>query len=506
MDSQFWLQMKNRFFTLLNPTPPVGGLEISDTGVHYILLQDGLLQKAGVNLDPGVIDEGRLKDKEQFLKALVSLKSQLGNPNQKLSVVAVIPSNNIYTQAFNLPWLSETNLEEAANLNLQMISPVDSKSAYSDWQKLGDAQTGGKLELLGAFVNKPIVDDFLATLEEAGFLVVAVEFPSLAMSRTIQVYTKTLDSKTPQVILFISGDGLDFLILKDGHLYFSYFVSWASIKGNSNQDTHEILLKVFSQVLIQEMKKVFTFYSSHWGGQANNIVLITHGLHKEISQMIHDVFPVMQVQLLTLEGVGDLAPSWYVALGSALRGQIPRDQDHLITLSPVGTEAHFYRRELMNFIHVWKNVLITTTGFLFLAFVISHILLYNASQRLEVDIQAIGQNPQVAEIDALSRAASDFNLLTSKALTAKTQTDDFLPIFQNLVSLARASGVSVTRIFVDSARVSILFNGKAPNETTVVNFKNKLLEQKQFTNVSLPLAEIISNPDNSVSFSLSFGF
>ena len=59
------------------------------------------------------------------MQALETLKEQLGRTQDKISVIASVPPNHIYTQAFSLPFLKESNLKEAALLNLQMLSPVD---------------------------------------------------------------------------------------------------------------------------------------------------------------------------------------------------------------------------------------------------------------------------------------------------------------------------------------------------------------------------------------------
>lgn len=493
-----------RFSALLKPQLSVGGLDVSDAAIRFVELQGSTLQKMGVSLDPGVIEDGRLKNAEQFLQALKSLKEQLGRSRDTISVILSLPPNHIYTQAFSLPLLNEANIKEAAALNLQMLSPVDVKTSYTDWERLNEEQEGNKIELLGAFVTKTVVDEFLAVLEQAGFMVAAVEFPSLAISRAMKMQTVGIDLQKPRVVLAVSGDGLDFLIIKDGKVYFSYFVSWSSIKGGVSQDSREILLTVFNQILIQEMKKIFTFYSSHWGGQAAQLTLITHGLYQEIEKIIKEAFPTIEVQPLQLRDFPDLPASWFVACGSALRGLIPRAEDNFISLSPVDTEEQFAHNEIKSFVKIWESITITTLGFLVIAFAASDGFLWRTQQAIENDLSALDNNPAVQEMNELAQKAIQFNALAQRALAAKIESSDFLPLFHSVIGTAQNSAITITTLIINNDRTTGVVGGKAANRTAIVTFKNRLAEIPGIKSVDLKPADVQDNPEGTVSFVISF--
>lgn len=488
---------------LIQPMVSIGGLEVSDTALRFIEFKGKELRKFGVSLNSGIIEDGKLKDRGGFLQALYVLKSQIGRIKDNIPVIISIPPNHVYTQAFNLPILSDINMQEAAVLNLKMLSPTDIRNVYYDWQVLSEAKYGGGLELLGAFVNKSVVDDLGSVFKEAGFSVVAVEFAGLAISRLIKEKSVGIDLTKPSVVLVVSSDGLDFLILKDGNLYFSYFVSWASIRGGVSEDSREILLKVFSSVLIQEMKKVFTFYNSHWGGQANSMILITYGLFEEIEKMVKDTFPSIQVNSVNLKDSGDLVSSWFVPLGSALRGFIHRSEDQLISLEMIGTEERFKQSEVVVFFKAWRDIILMAFSFVAVIFMVSDIVVAKIGDQVKNQASSLLGNVPSAEVKILKKKAEDFNTLLNKAVSAKKQTNDFSLIFSKISDLAVGYGIRITRILVDGNKSSVVVNGRAASESVTVNFKNKLADQEGFKEIILPLSDITSNPDGSVNFSLT---
>src|SRR3989338_4204727 len=158
-------------FKHLNPAPPIGGLEISDSALRYVLFENNVPQVAALRLPPGILENGRVKDRANFVAALKNVRGQIPVPSKKrVHVIVSFPPALVYAQAFSLPLVSETNLEEAARLNLQMISPTDPKNTYSDWQRIEAPNESENIELLGALIENKAADELIAALREAGSL------------------------------------------------------------------------------------------------------------------------------------------------------------------------------------------------------------------------------------------------------------------------------------------------------------------------------------------------
>ena len=180
--------MFNKILNLINPQPPIGGLEISESDIRFIGFKRGNVFRFGLKLEPGIIEDGKIKNRQGFLSALSKLRAEAaGKTTKKIYVVVNVSDSDIYTEIFNLPLTASVNMDEAANLNLQMISPIDVNASYYDWQFLGEKVIDGsdQFEFFGAFIPKHIVDEYESALTEAGFGVAAVEFPGLSLTRVL---------------------------------------------------------------------------------------------------------------------------------------------------------------------------------------------------------------------------------------------------------------------------------------------------------------------------------
>lgn len=496
--------MKNILFKLkhlLFPGQIIAGLEIKDAALRLVRFQeDGSLKKAGVPLEPGIIEDGRISDRGRFIRSLNQLREQFTSVKEKVPVIAIIPSANVFVKVFSLPPLTGEKVQEAARLNLESISPIEFKNAYADWQPVGAQEKDGKVELLGAFAAKDAVDSYTQALESAGFLPVAVEFSSLAIARLAKQYAGAVNFDKPHVAVHLSSDGIDFMIFRSGNLYFDYFVPWKLIREDS-RSAREILFKDFKDTIVREIKKVVIFYGSRWGGRLDNLILITQALQPEITNLIKENFE-FQVTELKLSGFLELDPVWFAAAGGAVRGRLPRSKDNFISLTALGTEDAYLQSEIIFFIKLWRNAILTVLAFLFIMFVAADSFLARTSNNLTEQLQSVLAVPGGIEVIKLREQAENFNQLVEKALIAKEQSQSFLPIFSKIDALL-SPGITLDRLSIIAGDSSIFLVGKAKDERAALDFKNRLAAAG-YKDVNLPLSDLETKPDGIVSFSLTF--
>lgn len=493
---KFW---KN-FNRLLFPKENIAGLEIKDTALRIAQFQDGLLKKAAVPLELDVIKDGWIKDKPRLIAGLKRLRAEFAQPKEKTLVIASIPSANAYTQAFNTPLLSGQSLEEAANLNLKSISPLDLKDAYADWQVIGIQEKDSKLEFLAAFADSSVINAYRECLEAAGFAIIAVEFPALAISRAIKELAVGVEIKSPQIVINVASDGIDFMVLRGGNLHFHYFTPWKMLSDESASEK-EMAISDFRDTVVREVKKVITFYSNHWEGKLDKLVLVSQALNSEIAKLIKENFN-FDVVNLRLADLPDLEASWFGAVGSALRGRLARSEDTLISLTPLGTEKEYFYSQIKFFIKMWRNVFAASLVFLILIFILSDSVLYRLANQLNVQLQTIAGGSQGTEVAELQNSARQFNQFVDKAIVAKEASISRSALLTKINSLLKRE-ISIIRISFDSQQSSVLLIGRADNEAAAVAFKNSLIKEG-FQNVVLPLSRITANPDKSVSFTVTF--
>lgn len=497
-------KIKNTLFRLkhlLFPSPIIAGLEIKDAALRLAQFQqDGALKKNSVPLEPGIIEDGRISDRGRLVRSLKQLREEFTSAKEKLPVIALIPSSNVYAKVFSLPPLTENKMKEAARLNLESISPIEFKNAYADWQPVGARAKDGKIELLGAFVDKAVVDYYTQTLEAAGFLPVVVEFSALSIARLAKQYASVVDLDKPHVAVHLSSDGIDFMIFRNGNLYFDYFVPWRLIQED-NRSAREILFKDFKDIIIREIKKVVIFYNTRWGGRLDNLILITQALQPEITKIIKENFEFEIIEL-KLSGLSSLDPVWFAASGGAARGRLPRSKDNLISLMALGTEDAFLQSKIIFFVKMWRNAVLIVLTFIFLLFVGMDSFLARTVKGLADQLQGVLTVPGGAEVAGLREQAGKFNQLVEKTLIAKERSPSFLQVFSK-VDNALPPGVTLDRLTIIVSDHSVFLVGRAQNERAALDFKNKLIAVG-YKDVDLPLSGLETRPDGAVSFSLAF--
>lgn len=500
-----------KILNILIPQPKIGALEITDIDIKFAQIINEQLVLYSVKLSVGVVNDGKIQNKEVFLDSLKKLHSQITKrEKRKISIILNIPDNNVYFQTFNLPALSGAELREAANLNLKMISPIDFDAAYSDWQIIGKkedsgrsdlpaGEAGNQLEILGGFVQSQIVDDYENILKQANFILTAVEFSGLALAKLATDIGANIDIKKPFIIFYVGNNGISFDLMINGNLHFNHFVSWQSAYSGERQ----IPFESFKKLIIDELKKVISFYGTRWDGQINEISLIVYGLEGDIIKIISENFS-FKTQLLVLKKFREVLPGWFSVLGSALRGATPRSEDKIISLIKVGTEERFYNYQIVNFIKIWRNILLSLLLIFFILFVLADSFLAKTALLLSEQLAILAENnkKESSEFQSLQGDTMELNRkidLAGKAYDEKSLWSQYLEKIKNL----SGNNISLTRIFIQSIDAPVFINGVAASEDEAIDFKNKLINDGNFDNVDLPITKIVPTK-GGVEFTISF--
>lgn len=484
------------FFEKLSSRPKVGGLEITNSGIQYLLIDDGEIIKRAIRLPPGVMRNGELKDRATFLGALKEIHNVIfpKKPKRILPVVVALPAEIIYSESFKIPNLGPERLVESANLNLKSISPLKEEMAYMDSQVVKESED--HYDMLGVFAPKEKVDGLRSALEEANFFPLAFEFPALAITRFID--TEIKDGIRPIFILQISSDGLNFIILKNHAPYFNYFRSWHSVQG----DAKEITKETFESVVKEEIRKVINFTFGRFKQDLSDMFVVAPGLEADIKNIIETNFN-LKVDLLSSTAY-PVNPSWYVVLGSALRGLLDPSRDKFISLNYLKAADAFYEEQILNFIILWRNIFATVFTLILAIFIISAVFLVRFSNNFNEQLKSFRVNSQTAELTNLENSAKEFNRLVGVITKAKIDNLEAPPILNKIKKLADSNQIVFEQIALSGNSNPISVSGRAPDSETVRKFKNVLVADETIMDVNLPLSKIVNTNDNFVTFTLSF--
>lgn len=492
------------FAKFLMARPLTGGLEINDTSLRFVSAEGAALRTASVRLAPEVLRGGRIESRPEFVEALKALRAQiLGGKSRRrapINVVVSLSSVNIYTQVFNLPFIEGENLEKAIQLNVQMASPSGAAAdTYAGWQTVrAQDEHNMHLEVVTAFLPRGTADDMTTALRAGGFLPIALESRALSLARLIKNKAAGVDPNASIIAVSADASGLDVMIVRAGHMHFDYFNSWQDLQGAERQ----ISIEMFRSLVVRGVNQVLNFYNAHWKDPVTEIVVAATGLKDEILGAVRENFE-MKVSELTPLVSPPLTPEWFVALGGALRGLVPRRQDAEISLLGVSARDEFQREQAHSFLDFWRVLVPAALGVLLVVFAAGYFFLNTFEQTLASAARVAQQQPPSAELRDLRLKAEQFNADVAMIRGAQGAVQRKSRIFATLLEVFNRRNIGVDRLTVADPATPVALSGHAATEEDIVALKNELVVTQGFRSIDLPLTGI---RPRSADFSFTMTF
>ncbi|MBU6500675.1 MAG: hypothetical protein KGJ89_03570 [Patescibacteria group bacterium] len=490
-----------KLLSILKVRQNVGGVEISDLALRFANFDGENWRISGVRLEPGILDGGKIKNREKFIEALKTLKLQaLGEDKarKKMSIVASLSSISIYSQVFSLPIIEGENLSKAIDLNVQMVSPIEAAQAYSGWQTVGEDQSSLRLEILSAFIDRSVVDGMSQAFRDAGFMMIAMESRALALARLLRTEGVGFDPLKAYILISLDNSGLDFLIIRGGQLYFEYFSPWRDVADDQGQ----ISMPAFEAVITRNLHQVMNFYGQHWKEPLGEVLLSVSAMREDVERIIKSNFSLSatDLKLKTIQSVG---PEWYVVLGCGLRGLTSRSRDKEMSLLGIGAREEFAREQLVSFAEFWKLLMPVALGLLVIIFVFADLFLVQTRKSLESQSLFTMESGAAKENELLQTQAESFNQSVKMIASVESTSVSQGRLLEKISGIASSNGVTINRLSVAVSSNNATLNGLADSESKIVAFKDALTADSAFKDINLPLSAISVGP-SGLSFSMSF--
>ena len=477
----------------LSPEPRVAGLAIGTDEIRYVYAGEKGEEKYSIRLAEGTIDQGGVVKPDELQKALEALHDMV-LPKKKegmIKVVASLPPGAAYTQSLKIPYVGKSQLEESVRLNLEIVTPIRAEDALMGWQKIKEFDN--EIEILGAFMEKAKMESVRTPLEHAKFYPVAFEFPALSIMRMIKIKEK----QGICALAYISNDGMNFFITKEGALYFDYFISWKEIQGEQKEITGEI----FEEALEKEMRRVSNFALGKAGQGLDRVLYIAEGLESRVEAIIRDKLG-FKTEKAEVEGVS-AGSVWYVAEGAGRRMD-ESEESREINVGAGGLKQAFFEERIMRFIRLWRNIGIGVLVVFLVVDGIGATVLGKASQDISAKVAAFQAKKEGKELLALEAEVKKFNAMVASISKEKEGTRDWAAFLLNVNQMARSKNIRITRIEVDAKNGAVSMSAEGTDHASVIEFKNILEKEPKLESVDLPLSKIAVVDGNNVTFSLSF--
>lgn len=491
-----------KLLRVLRPRIEVGGLDITNGGAVFTSFhpETYTMKKGSIAFPPGTVQGGVIQNKEAFKASLQKLSQTLGfKKNRQIPIIVSISDEHVYTQTFTLPKMKRSEFKEAVELNMQSVSPIEFKDVHADWEDIGEKEETGEKEILASFIEKKYVDPLSQALEEAGFLVLAIEQRASSITRVLSQQDKAFQEKTPYFLVSVHIDGISFSIIRNGRVYFNRFTPWRNVTDNEKRT---VSFDSFKTLIQREINQLSNFFFARFHRELGGIYVVSHTFQKEIVEILSTStsFPVRRP---ILRG-GTFPDVWYSSLGCALRGLLPRSKDTKISIASEGTEEQFLHSQVISFIMLWRTILLTVCFILLSSFFIGHLFLVSFKDTIQNDLERSFSSSQVvAEYLGLKEEAEKFNEAIEGAEVVKRQQQAWHPMIQAVFDNA-GSQVLVERVHFQSPSQPVIVNARTTEEQYALEFKNKLATVEGIGNVSLPLSAFNRSDSVTITFQMTF--
>lgn len=492
----------NRLKTFLLPKEEIVGVEITDNCLKFI----GFLGTPNknwvdfnVNLPEGVIVNGNLIKPEVLSNILSKTKkAYFQKKKEKVYVILSLNTNLFYTNVLSLPNISSPKeLKEAIELNTSLVSPIKLEDAYfdsEDWTHPGEVNK----KIFIVLTPKTKIDPYLKCFKNSNFELLALEFGLLGLNRLVCNYANTQQNNF--LLLNFRSEGVNMAIGScDGSLILPTSETWNDILKDLG--AQNITVEALKKYLGLEIPKLISYLASHYDQTLEGFYILSNNnvFNQETSQFLISDFGLKPLTLNLPNSLLKRSADDYVAIGTALRGLIGRENDTIVSLMPIGTEQKYQETRNYNYISFWVKSISITILFILAVFISVNFGLFQPTfQNISRNNLNIVISPeQQREMSLLAKEANDFNRNLDLIMTLAQKKYDWN---MALEALGNCPDVTLQNIkMIDSGTdksVTATFTSKT--RETALTFRDSIKGLSLVDSLEMPAKLFTEQPDKQL--------
>lgn len=334
-----------------------------DIGSNTIKAAEVIETKAGnalhnfgmLNIPPGIVEEGAIKDHDIVSAAIRELFSANNIKNKNVAIS--IGGYSVIVKKISVQTMTEDELQETIHFEAEQYIPFDISDVNLDFQILGEnEQNPNQMNVLLVAAKKEMVDDYIHLVELAGLHTVIIDIDAFALQNIFEFNYTTEEESVALIDIGASKTSLN--ILKG---YSSVFMRDVSLGcGQINQQivtladcsveeaeeikhsekpeiiSAENLANIVSSVVSDwttEIRRAIEFFYSTYpddhiskiilSGGGANIMEFRHLLSDEISTEVEIINPfdkfAIESDSLDSSYLEKIAPQAAICMGLAIR-------------------------------------------------------------------------------------------------------------------------------------------------------------------------------------------
>jgi len=401
-------------------------------------------------LPKGVVVGGLIKDKVALSNSVKALLKK--SPVKIKYAVLAIPMDSVYSKVFSFPKnIQGERLEESMKLTVGFQLPIKTEDTYLDWENIRSSE---KNEIILAAAPRNIIDEYVEVLKNGGIMVVAVEINASSIGRVV-------DTKAKDAVLIknSTASATQIFIIRKGIPYFT-----------------RVLVKEFvpEEKVEEEIRKASDFFEAEEGWYPEAVNLTD-------ARIIYELYNHPTIK----ENNG----KWLASAGAALRGLVPRAEDTLISLMPIGTEEAYAYQKASTFVAFLSKVTIGVSVFFVVVFTLLWLFMVSMQQTLVKQVESISAIPVSTDSVQLEAKAQKINGLVGTIGVFVKAFPKWEGVFEE-IRARMAPGVFITSATVRLPEDPISFSGIAQDRNQLNMFKRFLEGSTMFSEVNIPLTNL----------------
>lgn len=485
---------------LLIPKEKIVGIDMNGQKLRMLYLdQDAsgnmiIKGQSETELDDNTIVSGEITDKKKLSAALSKLKVSFA-PKKLLSNFAIvtIPPDRIYTNVLEFPKvLDNEQILEAISTNAADMLPFPLSECYFDWETIGEDFE--KKQVLISLAQKKVIDSYIEVLKGSGFELIALETHFLSLERVIDL------PDSPAILIHLTDDGISCTVYEKKRPFFSRFETWQeAFAGKTIKNITDLKNIIKTRIDLLSM-----FHESKKPSMnISKVFLISHGYNTDllIKKIGKTRFPVEKASI----NIKSLDNSdWLLAAGAAARAFIPRSDDTIISLLPIGTESLYETQKAISFSKSILFFICSLCAFYISIMLAFFLFITSLENSLTSQLALKNSIPISEESINIENNTKEFNAYISDINKIKPliQTD-YPSIIEKIGKLATV-GTYFTNITVNDSAKSISVSGTSSSRESYKYFKSAASSSADFTNITVISGDIAKKNDINFTFTAYF--
>jgi len=386
--------------------------------------------------------------------------------------------------------LTDKQLAEAVALNAVDNLPLPLSELYLDWQTI--EKKNGKIRTLISLISKKIANDYIEALKKNGFKLIALETTFLSIERAIHI------PEEPTILIYLSDEGITSIVYNKKRSYLNRFESWP--EASCGKEIKK--LADLNEIIKKEIRNLTVYFENRYRGlKIKKVLIMSYGHDSDrIVKKIGKVdFPIEKV-ISKIENIEN--EDWIPVAGAAARAFIPRSDDTIISLLPVGTESIYETQKAVSFA---KSILLLSLAvcFFYIAvFAATYFFVSFEADNVKRQFDLRNSLPVSQEYQKIESETKSFNSYVSdlKNIYAQINTN-YADVLKDINNMA-LPGIVLTRIDSTDFSKKITVSGLATSRSSLNVFRSRLKNHTSFRKVKFSIPNIAQK--NNISFNIEF--